>query len=377
LTIGKDTAVVVASATDALGWIIFVVLSFGLYYVPTIVAAVRKAPRLGVIVVINVLLGWTLIGWFVALALAFRSRPQKGEADSEEATTPNTEAISASALVHRECPHCEQQMRRDASVCPHCQRDSPPWSKEGDRWWQLHDGPPHYWDEQTQQWREPPLPASTQLVAGSPVSHDAAGERRSGRRLLYLSVAIAAAAVAAAVAAAAFIDSGSNDDAPAVFEPGLANDDAPAVFEPGFVGTDGWRDAKGNTCKDSDASSDKDGLWCPASRSSAPGPKEDSTLTIDRNYRDVNGKTCDEALAHYGDYWPNSGLSSNKIWCPASLPPGWKQPKPIITPGFVGNYDWQDAKGNICKDSAAKPGYRWPGSGLDKNARWCPASVPR
>jgi hypothetical protein len=23
----------------------------------------------------------------------------------------------------RECPHCREKMRRDASVCPHCQRD--------------------------------------------------------------------------------------------------------------------------------------------------------------------------------------------------------------------------------------------------------------
>lgn len=23
----------------------------------------------------------------------------------------------------RECPHCREHMRRDASVCPHCQRD--------------------------------------------------------------------------------------------------------------------------------------------------------------------------------------------------------------------------------------------------------------
>ena len=28
----------------------------------------------------------------------------------------------------RECPHCKEPMRPDASVCPHCQRDVPPLS---------------------------------------------------------------------------------------------------------------------------------------------------------------------------------------------------------------------------------------------------------
>lgn len=25
--------------------------------------------------------------------------------------------------MRRECPHCREPMRKDASVCPHCQRD--------------------------------------------------------------------------------------------------------------------------------------------------------------------------------------------------------------------------------------------------------------
>jgi RNA polymerase subunit RPABC4/transcription elongation factor Spt4 len=164
---GTDTA-----AVDVLIGLMFLVFILGLYVIPWIVAALRKAPHVGVVAVINVFLGWTLIGWFVALALAFRSRPPNVQADSETAKTPNADAITASALLYRECPHCEQPMPREARACPHCQRDSPPWSKEGDRWWQLHDGPPHYWDEQAQQWREPPLPAGPQPAGGGPtVSH--------------------------------------------------------------------------------------------------------------------------------------------------------------------------------------------------------------
>lgn len=50
-----------------------VVLGLGAYLVPTIVALVRKAPNTASIAAINVLLGWSLIGWVVSLAMALRS----------------------------------------------------------------------------------------------------------------------------------------------------------------------------------------------------------------------------------------------------------------------------------------------------------------
>jgi hypothetical protein len=37
--------------------------------------------------------------------------------------------------ARRECPHCTQPMRRDASVCPHCRRESQPWRLHEGRWW--------------------------------------------------------------------------------------------------------------------------------------------------------------------------------------------------------------------------------------------------
>lgn len=44
-----------------------------LYLVPVMVGVARHAPDLGAIAVINVLLGWTFVGWVLALALAMRS----------------------------------------------------------------------------------------------------------------------------------------------------------------------------------------------------------------------------------------------------------------------------------------------------------------
>jgi T4 superinfection immunity protein len=52
-----------------------VLFAFGAYCAPTIVAVKRKVPNQGSVAVINILLGWTFIGWVVALAMAVRSVP--------------------------------------------------------------------------------------------------------------------------------------------------------------------------------------------------------------------------------------------------------------------------------------------------------------
>lgn len=58
-----------SSSSPALGIIIVI----GFYFVPTIVAVVRKVTNQGSVAVINLFLGWTLIGWVVALAMACRT----------------------------------------------------------------------------------------------------------------------------------------------------------------------------------------------------------------------------------------------------------------------------------------------------------------
>lgn len=50
-----------------------VVLSGALYLLPVLIGSIRRVPGLGSVAVINVLLGWTFIGWVAALALVLRS----------------------------------------------------------------------------------------------------------------------------------------------------------------------------------------------------------------------------------------------------------------------------------------------------------------
>jgi hypothetical protein len=46
-----------------------------LYFLPLLIALGRKVPNQGSVAVVNILLGWTLIGWVIALAMAARSVP--------------------------------------------------------------------------------------------------------------------------------------------------------------------------------------------------------------------------------------------------------------------------------------------------------------
>ena len=56
----------------------FLLNLFLLYWLPTIIAVVRHAPSALGVAVVNFFLGWTVIGWFLALvwALAAHSSPQ-------------------------------------------------------------------------------------------------------------------------------------------------------------------------------------------------------------------------------------------------------------------------------------------------------------
>jgi hypothetical protein len=53
--------------------LLFILLAAFFYLLPAIIAQSRKVPNTGSIWVINIFLGWTMIGWIVALAMAGRS----------------------------------------------------------------------------------------------------------------------------------------------------------------------------------------------------------------------------------------------------------------------------------------------------------------
>ncbi|MDR3471603.1 MAG: superinfection immunity protein [Devosia sp.] len=58
--------------------LVFVVFMLGMYVLPTIVAAVRKHRQLAPIALLNLVLGWSVIGWIAAMVWSLTSQqPQQ------------------------------------------------------------------------------------------------------------------------------------------------------------------------------------------------------------------------------------------------------------------------------------------------------------
>lgn len=77
-----------------------------IYFVPAINAYSRGHRQRAVILVTNLFLGWTLLGWALAFAWSFGSAR-----DDPAGPTPET---------HVKCPDCRELIRRDARKCRYC-----------------------------------------------------------------------------------------------------------------------------------------------------------------------------------------------------------------------------------------------------------------
>jgi hypothetical protein len=89
------------------------------YFLPTIIAVNRHRVSVAAIAVVNLLFGWTLLGWVIALVWSLTGNPNS--------------AIGASPAAiggERKCPHCAEMIKWEANVCRFCGRDVPPATTE-------------------------------------------------------------------------------------------------------------------------------------------------------------------------------------------------------------------------------------------------------
>ncbi len=106
-----------------------------LYLLPTIVATKRRHKNQGAILVLNLALGWTFLGWVAALVWANTNNvtppptpapevPSAGPVHPLMALYGNSNAGEAAPLpTHKDCPYCGEQVLFKAIRCKHCHAD--------------------------------------------------------------------------------------------------------------------------------------------------------------------------------------------------------------------------------------------------------------
>lgn len=96
-----------------------------LYFCPIIVAASRKHAKMLAISAVNLFLGWTLIGWVVALAWAY-SEPRVESGTRKKSELPKSAelpVVGSDPDGTRLCPYCAEEVKVRAVKCKHCGSD--------------------------------------------------------------------------------------------------------------------------------------------------------------------------------------------------------------------------------------------------------------
>jgi hypothetical protein len=111
-----------------------------IYFIPSFIAIEREHTNTTAIVVVNVLVGWTLIGWVGSLVWALvrdrsaellatqeRERVEAAQQSRAQVQSPRDpwEQSAPAPAATKACPFCAEQILLAAIKCKHCGSDLP------------------------------------------------------------------------------------------------------------------------------------------------------------------------------------------------------------------------------------------------------------
>jgi hypothetical protein len=98
--------------------VLLLVVAALFYFVPSVIAIVRHHSQTIPIVAVNILLGWTFLGWVVAFIWSL-------SADKPPLIVNQTFGSPAAtfATPQKLCQHCQSAIPYEATVCRFCRRD--------------------------------------------------------------------------------------------------------------------------------------------------------------------------------------------------------------------------------------------------------------
>jgi Superinfection immunity protein len=110
------------SAGAGIAGLIIVLLLAGFYFLPAIIAGARHHHNAVAVFFLNLFLGWTLVGWVIALVWAISNPPT---VVVEQSSAPPPKAAPAEPQERYPCPFCAELIVREARVCRYCSHELP------------------------------------------------------------------------------------------------------------------------------------------------------------------------------------------------------------------------------------------------------------
>jgi RsiW-degrading membrane proteinase PrsW (M82 family) len=98
--------------------VVFFLSAPALYFLPTIEAKLNNNSNSMSVFLVNFFLGWTLIGWVVALAWAHK-KPEISPS-SVVHTVPSSMSKTVQSNDEKICPYCAEKVKAAAIKCRHC-----------------------------------------------------------------------------------------------------------------------------------------------------------------------------------------------------------------------------------------------------------------